>query len=44
MLPNWHIQDGVGSGQATVVFTEVSEKAVIRWTEDDHKPETSQCS
>jgi hypothetical protein len=30
MLPSWPIQDGVGSGQATVVFTEVSEKAVIR--------------
>jgi len=44
MLPSWRIQDGVGSGQATVVFTEVSEKAVIRWTEDDHKPETSRCS
>jgi len=44
MLPDWHIQDGVGSGQATVVFTEVSEKAVIRRTEDDHKPETSRYS
>ena len=44
MLPNWHIQDGVGSGQATVVFTEVSEKAVIRWTEDDRKPEASRYS
>jgi len=44
MLPDWHIQDGVGSGQVTVVFTEMSEKAVIRWTEDDHKPETSRYS
>jgi len=44
MLPDWHIQDGVGSGQATVVFTEVSEKAVIRRTADDHKPETSRYS
>jgi len=44
MLPNWHIQDGVGSGQAAVVFTEVSEKGVIRWTKDDRKPEASRYS
>jgi hypothetical protein len=44
MLPSWHIQDGVGSRQAAVVFTEVSEKAVIRWAEDDRKPEASRYS
>jgi hypothetical protein len=44
MLPNWHIQDGAGSGQAAAVFTEASEKAVIRWTKDDRKPEASRYS
>ena len=32
-----HLQDGMGGGHAAMVFTEMSEKAVIRWSEEDRQ-------
>ena len=33
----WRIQDGLFIRHAAVVFTKVSEKAVVRWSRDDRK-------
>ena len=37
MLSFWCLQDGMGGGHVAVAFTEMSEKAVIRWIEQDHQ-------
>jgi hypothetical protein len=31
-------QDGMGGGHAAMVFTEMSEEAVIRWSEEERQP------
>jgi hypothetical protein len=31
------LQDGMGRRQAAMVFTKMSEKALIRWSEDDRQ-------
>jgi hypothetical protein len=32
------LQDGMGGRQTAMVFTEMSEEAVIRWREEDRQP------